>query len=445
MLQAISNWFRPAPPIPMKSKEEIQKQYPSYRWRILESTFLGYTTYYLVRNNFAPVSKEIGEALSYSRQDIADILTVTAISYGIGKFLMGALSDRSNPKKFMAVGLALTAILNFAFGFANHYWVHLILWGLNGLVQGMGWPPCGRSLGHWYSVSERGRTFAFWNIAHNIGGGIVGVLAARSAYYFGWQYAFFIPGVIALIGAVYLYLRLVDTPQSEGLPPVEEYNRDYPPKDPEDESSSEDHEKELSMKQLIVENVLLNKYIWLFAIINFFVYIIRYSLIDLGPTYLKEAKGADLKEGGDSTLILEFAAIGSTILMGWVSDKVGGRRGMVSLLCIVPIFFAFLGIIYNPPGRLWLDFLLFGVIGLFIYPPVMLLGVAGLDFTSKKAVGTAAGFIGFIGYLGRAASAKGLSWIVDHHSWNMALFAIAIATILAIFLLAFTWKMKPKG
>ncbi|TGN13189.1 MFS transporter [Leptospira ilyithenensis] len=441
MLQAILNWFRPASPISLKPIQEIKEAYPRYRWRILESTFLGYTTFYLVRNNFSPVSKEIGEALSYSRQDIGDILAVTAITYGLGKFIMGALSDRSNPGKFMTVGLVLTAILNFSFGFTNHYWVHLVLWGLNGLVQGMGWPPCGRSLGHWYSVSERGKTFAFWNIAHNIGGGLVGVIASYSASYFGWQYAFFIPGVIALIGAAYLYLRLVDTPQSVGLPPIEEFNQDHPP----EEKKNEDHEKELSTKELILHNVLLNKYIWLFSIANFFVYIIRYSLIDWGPTYLKEVKGANLESGGISTLVLEFGGIGSTLLMGWISDKAGGRRGMVSLLCIIPIFFAFLGIIYNPPGNIMIDFILFGIIGLFIYPPVMLLGVAGLDFTSKKAVGTAAGFIGLFGALGRTAQGKGLGWLVDHYSWNEALAAIVVATVFAILLLSFTWRLKPRG
>jgi hypothetical protein len=38
----------------------------------------------------------------------------------------------------------------------------------------MGWGPCGRSLGHWYSIRERGTVFAFWNIAHNVGGALTG-------------------------------------------------------------------------------------------------------------------------------------------------------------------------------------------------------------------------------------------------------------------------------
>ena len=140
---------------------------------------------------------------------------------------MGSLSDRANPRKFMATGLFLTGIINFAFGGIGIYWVHLLLCTLNGFVQGMGWPPCGRSLGHWYSLKERGSIFAVWNISHNIGGGLAGIMAAYAASNYGWEAAFYFPGAIALIGSAYLFWRLRDTPQSVGLPPIEEYRNDF--------------------------------------------------------------------------------------------------------------------------------------------------------------------------------------------------------------------------
>ena len=186
---------------------------------------------------------------------------------------------------------------------------------------------------------------------------------------------------------------------------------------------------------------------------NFFVYIVRYSMLVWGPTYLREIKGATLAGGGLAILIIEFGGIPSTLLMGWFSDKVGGRRGMVSLLCMIPIFAAFAGIYLNPPGNLLLDMTFLAIIGFFIYPPVMLLGVYGLDLTSKKAVGTAAGFIGLFGYVGRTVQAKGFGWIVDHYGdlyglevgWNLVISAILGSTLLAIILLSFTWNIKPKA
>ena len=93
----------------------MERLYPKFRWRILESTFIGYATFYFVRNNLPVVSKEMGQALGYSKGQIGDMLALTAIAYGIGKFVMGAWSDRSNPRYFMPLGLLLTAALQLRF------------------------------------------------------------------------------------------------------------------------------------------------------------------------------------------------------------------------------------------------------------------------------------------------------------------------------------------
>ncbi len=450
MLDWIKRFYAPAPHVDRIAEDKIDQTYKRYRWSTMESTFMGYVMFYLVRNNLSTVSKDIGSALAYDHSMIGNILALSAISYGIGKFFMGSLSDRSDPRKFMATGLLLSGLVNFAFGGMEVYWIHLTLWSLNGFIQGMGWPPCGRSLGHWYSLRERGSMFAIWNVATNVGGGLAGIMAAYAASSFGWQAAFYFPGTIALLGAAYLYWRLRDTPQSLGLPPIEEYKNDYTELEKKEGLK---HEKELSTRELFVDNILKNKLLWIVASANFFVYVVRYSMLDWGPMYLREIKGATLMNGGAAILFIEFGAIPSTLLMGWLSDRLGGRRGMVSLLCMVPILFAFYGLYANPPGHLNFDMAMLAIIGFFIYPPVMLLALSGLDLTSKKAVGTAAGFIGLFGYIGRSAQAKGFGWMVDHFGaiygletgWNIVIFSILASTVMGIILLAFTWKIKPRA
>jgi len=429
--------FRPAAHVVRLPDEQVRRLYPKFRWRILESTFIGYAVFYFVRNNLPVVSKEMGQALHYSKSQIGDLLALTAIAYGLGKFILGAWSDRSNPRYFMPAGLLMTALCNFAFGAVSSYPTHLFLWTLNGLAQGMGWAPCGRSLGHWYSVRERGTVFAFWNIAVNVGGGLTGLIAAYSTAWMGWRSAFYVPGILAVLCAVYLLVRLRDTPQSVGLPPIEEYRNDYP------EIGKGNREAELGTRELLLHYVLKNRYIWLFAAANFFVYLSRYSMLDWGPTYLKEVKHASLEQGGFSTAIYEFGGIFSTMLMGWLSDKSGGRRGMITVVCMIPVFLAFAGILYAPPGMLWLNLTLFGIVGFFIYPPVMLLPVMGLDFTSKKAIGTTAGFIGMFGYLGRTVQGKLLGTLAEKYGWNASFYAILISTFLGIAILCWTWKLKP--
>jgi OPA family glycerol-3-phosphate transporter-like MFS transporter len=439
MLHNLLHWFKPAPPAPQRGAAEIARLYPPYRWRIFEAAFMAYAMFYLVRNNFAPVSKEIGAALHYDKAMIGDILAGTAIAYGLGKFVMGYFADRSDARKYVAVGMLLTAGLNFIFGATSNYTAHLLLWTLNGFVQGMGYGPCTRGLSHWYSAKERGTIFGVWNVSHNVGGGIAGLLAAQCAQHWGWQSAFYVPGIIATIGAVYLFWRMRDTPQSVGLPAVEEYKNDWPP------DEKEAHERELGFKEMFLKYILPNKMLWVLALANVFVYIVRYSMVDWGPTYLKEVKGASLVEGGFSTTVIEFAGAAGMLSMGWISDKFGGRRGRVSLFAMIPLLIAFCAILIVPAEMLWLDMVLFAVIGFFIYVPVMFSGVMSLDLTSKKAVGTAAGFVGFFGYVGRVIQGKGLGWMSQHYGWNAALWSIVICTVIAMVLLAFLWNVRPRG
>lgn len=449
VFSAIGRFFATEPHIERLPEEEVRRQYPKYRMRVMESTFIGYAMFYLVRNNVSVVTKDLEHVLHYNDQMLGNILAITAISYGIGKFFMGAASDRSNPRKFMAAGLLATGLCNLAFGWIPSYYMHLFLWGLNGLFQGMGWPPCGRSMGHWYSEKERGLTFSIWNTSHNVGGGLAGVLAAWSVSHIGgWQYAFIIPGVLSIAGAVYAYIRLVDTPQSVGLPPIEEFKADG-----SGVKQSEEAERELTWKELFLDNVLLNRLVWLLAIANFFAYISRYSMLDWGPKYLQEVKGATRGHGGLAVLALEFGGIPSTILLGWVSDLAKGRRGMVATICMVPIIVAFTTILLTPPGHLWLDMTMLVIVGLCIYPVINFIVIMALDATSKKAIGAAAGFIGLMGYLGRTALDTVFGGMLKHYkqvysieqAWDLVLYSIVGCTVIAFIMLAFTWNLRPKS
>jgi len=441
----MKRFLAPPPHAPRLPEEIVQKKYPAWRMQVLASTFFGYASFYLVRNNLSTVAKDVGAALSYDKAMMGDILGASALAYGFGKLFMGALSDQSDARKFMSLGLALTALCNFAFGQATDYSSQLFIWTLNGFIQGMGWAPCGRALGHWFAPHERGTTFAIWNISHNVGGGIAGIVAAYAAGHWGWQYALYVPGILALIGAVILYMSIIDTPESVGLPPIEEYKAAHA------KNTAQPTDEVPSLREILIQHVFTNKLLWLVAFANFFVYIARYSMLDWGPTYLREVKGATVEQGGWAVAMIEFGGIPSTILVGWFSDRLGGRRGMVSLLCMIPAVLAFLGIMYNPPGNLMIDLALLVLVGFCVYPPVMLLGVMALDIGGKRAVGAAAGFVGLLGYLGRTSQAKVFGSMVQSYTdasdvaggWNAVLMAIVGCAVLSVLLLLPMWKTQP--
>src|SRR5918996_4113257 len=174
--------LKPAAPAARVPDPEAAREYRRHRRSVFIGIFVGYAAYYLVRNNLALAIPDIlREYPQYSKAQLGTALTGLSISYGISKFLMGSVSDRSNPRYFLPLGLLLSCAVMFVSGSVKAIYASLALiiglQVLNGWVQGMGWPPCGKTMVHWFSTRERGRVVSFWNVAHNVGGALVASLA----------------------------------------------------------------------------------------------------------------------------------------------------------------------------------------------------------------------------------------------------------------------------
>ncbi|SHK06576.1 glycerol-3-phosphate transporter [Tepidibacter formicigenes] len=433
-------FFAPPPHIESLPQEKIDGAYKKYRIQQFASIYLGYAAYYLIRKNFAIASPYFINELGFSKAQIGFIASGLGIAYGLSKFIMGNISDRCNPRFFLATGLILSALVNICFGLTSSITLLFLLMILNGWFQGMGWPPCGRILAHWYSNKERGTKMAWWNTAHNVGGGLIAPLATFGiATFSGWKFGiFYFPAIICLAIAIFILLFTRDTPQSVGLPAIEEYMNDYP--EDIDKDSIKDNERELSAKEILFNYVLNNKYVWAIAIANIFVYLVRYGVMDWVPTYLTEVKGFNPEDSRLAFFFFEFAAIPGTIIVGWISDKVfKGRRAPVGIFCMIGVAFAVLA--YWLSTSPLLINIAVASIGALIYGPVMLIGVAALDYVPKKAAGTAAGFTGLFGYLGGSVLANfAIGLIVDKVGWNGGFIFLLASCILAIVFLAFTWN-----
>src|SRR6516164_8470241 len=272
-------WLKPAPFAAPLPAAEVDHTYRRLRRQVFIGIFAGYAAYYLVRNNLALAIPDIlREYPQYSKTALGSALTGLSIAYGVSKCLVGSVSDRSNIKYFLPLGLLLSSAIMAAFGLVPALSTSLALIAvvqvMNGWVQGMGWPPCGKTMVHWFSTRERGLTVSVWNTAHNIGGALVATFAlAGVALFHDWQAKFYFNALIAALVAIAVYFLLEDTPQSRGLPPVEEYRNDFPP------DYSEADERTLGFRAILFTAVLSNRYLWAIAVANAFCYFVRYGVV----------------------------------------------------------------------------------------------------------------------------------------------------------------------
>lgn len=436
----ISQLYKPAPFIDRLPVEQIDSAYKRYRSQMLCTIFVGYAGYYLVRSNINLAKPYLISELGFTKGDVGLLASALTIAYGLSKFLMGNVSDRCNPRYFLASGLILSGVINLVFGFLPSLTFMVIFWSFNGWFQGMGWPPCGRTMVHWFSDRERGTKMAIWNLAHNVGGMLAPLIASYSIIVFGsWKSAFYIPAVLAIATGFMVLIFLRDTPQSVGLPAIEEFKNDYP------STAVEDRERELSGSEILFKYVLNNKFLWIFAGANVMVYIVRYGVLNWAPTYLTEVKGYSITNSAWQSSLYELAGIPGMLFSGWASDKLfHGRRAPVMVYSMSLVAGAVLLYWLNPKGNYMLDSVALISIGFLIYGPVMLIGVAACDLVPKKAVGTAAGLTGLFGYLGATAAELGIGNIVQHFGWNMGFSVIIGAAVLSIFLLVMTWNVHDR-
>lgn len=428
--------FLPAPHIKrLEDPKEIQHRYKYWRIRIFYSIFIGYALYYFTRKSFTYAIPGLMADLGLDKGQIGILASILAITYGISKFVSGIIGDRINPRYMMAFGLILTAICNIFFGLSSSMLLFCLFWGLNGWFQGFGWPPCARFLTQWYSHSERGSWWSSWNVSHNLGGFLIAWIIGFVLQYAGWRYAMFFPGAICILGGLFLINRLRDTPESLGLPPIEEYRNDSV-----DKIEAESLTEKASTKTILIDFIFKNPYMWLLAFAYFFVYLVRTGMNDWTALFLIESKGYSVVAANGCVSLFEVGGLFGSLAAGWGSDRLfNARRGPVNVLFSMSMFIVIALFWCVPPGFLIFDYILMFFIGFAIFGPQLMIGMAAAELSHKQAAATSTGFVGLFAYIGAAVAGYPIGMITEIWGWNGFYAALLACCIIAILLLLPMW------
>ncbi|TKU46226.1 phosphoglycerate transporter PgtP, partial [Citrobacter sp. wls757] len=412
--------FKAGPAANKVPAEKVQETYGRYRIQALLSVFIGYLAYYIVRNNFTLSTPYLKEHLDLSATQIGLLSSCMLIAYGISKGIMSSLADKASPKVFMACGLVLCAIVNVGLGFSTGFWIFAALVVFNGLFQGMGVGPSFITIANWFPRKERGRVGAFWNISHNVGGGIVAPIVGAAFAILGsehWQSAsYIVPAGVAVLFAFIVLILGKGSPRQEGLPALEQMM-------PEEKvvlnSRHTDQAPEnMSAFQIFCTYVLRNKNAWYVSLVDVFVYMVRFGMISWLPIYLLTEKHFSKEQMSIAFLFFEWAAIPSTLLAGWLTDKLfKGRRMPLAMICMALIFVCLIG--YWKSESLLMVTIFAAIVGCLIYVPQFLASVQTMEIVPSFAVGSAVGLRGFMSYIFGASLGTSLFGVmVDKMGWH---------------------------
>jgi OPA family sugar phosphate sensor protein UhpC-like MFS transporter len=381
------------PSEPITDPNEVQKKYSRLRWQVFLSATIGYGLYYVCRLSLNVIKKPIVDAGVLSEGELGMIGSGLFITYAVGKLCNGFLADRSNIRRFMSIGLLVTALINLVLGFTTSFGFFLVLWALNGWAQSMGAAPCVVALSRWYGNKERGSFYGFWSSSHNIGEALTFIATSAIVATFGWQWGFKGAGLIGLVGFAIVALFMRDTPQSQGLPSIAEYKGDIAP-----ETKSEESGKSVGELQKMV---LKNPAIWMLALASAFMYISRYAVNSWGIFYLEAEKGYTNLEASAIISISSVCGIIGTISSGFVSDVLfKGKRNAPAVIFGLMNILGLVLFMYGPKSMDAVSMVIFGLaIGALI---CYLGGLMATDVAPKGASGAALGVVGIASYIGAA-------------------------------------------
>jgi len=478
---------------------QTQKRFDRWQWYTILMSMVIYAIYYFVRKNFSIAMPGLTAEYGISNTSFGVIIAIGSLVYGFSRFVNGFVVEKVSTKLFMAIGLVLCAAANFCFGFGVDLsylitGVHegpqvvnmlVLIMGitiiLNQYFQGFGYPPCARMLPHWIHPSQLATKMSIWNTSHSIGaclavlfcglimtnmgadmsgdssivariaenlaGSIKGWdgltaddqnarIMAYAAHYGAWRWCFLIPGCVALAGAVLAVLALKDDPTKVGLPEIEGTQT----------GMSEKSKEKGNHKAFLKHMVFRNKWVWMMATANFFVYILRMGVLDWGPKFLTEDRGMDIKGASWSVAFFELTAIVGMVVAGRVTDLVfKGKAHRTCFFCMIGSVL-FLGIFSLAPGLPTAVSIVFlALAGFCIYGPQALIGIGVANLATKEASATANGLTGILGYVGSSLSAIIVGLIADHFGWKWVFITFLVVGCIGIVNFIVMWSAPRDG
>lgn len=415
-----------------------KQSYRYWRVRIMYATILGYSAFYIVRQNFSMALPSMSLEMGYDTVDLGWVASWFSFVYGAGRFINGYFSDKSNARYFMTFGLLASATISVFMSFGSSLAFFGFCWALNGWFQSMGWPPASRLVTHWFTPKELGTKWALLGSSHQIGAAIATLLTLYLVTNYTWREAFYVPAVLVIFMALFVFNRIRDTPKTVGLPPVEEYKGHMDHYDPKS--------YERITRKEVVELVFKNKMVWYVALANMCLYVPRFGVFTWSPMFLTQFKGASMSTAAFQTIGFEAAGLAGGLMAGWLSDRFfGAQRGPVGAGFLILLALSMAGLWLIPKGYWYLDALFLMLSGFLVYGPQVLVGVASADFASRRAIGVANGFTSVFGNIGAFIAGVGVGKLVKLYGWPGGFALFIVMSLAGAFFFSLTWKHNARG
>lgn len=314
--------------------------------------------------------------------------------------------------------------------------VFAILWFLNGLAQGFGWPPCGKVLRKWFEPSQFGTWWAVLSCSMNLAGTLGPIIATLVAASYSWRSTLSMSGLICVAASVVCLMLIKNEPSDVGLK-----NIDEGPKKGKKGSGASD---ETTLKEF-----LLSPYLWLLCTGYLVVFGVKTCCTDWGQLFLIQDKGQSALIGSSYMSALEIGGLIGSILAGFLSDRAVAKAGLkthgsprhtllLSMMAgIVGSMFLFRITVTPGSPKVWI-LILGAIFGFCSYGPIALFGVIANESAPSNFCGTSHAIVALSANVGGFLAGLPFSTVAKYYGWDAAFWVaemICLAVTIIFFLL----------
>ena len=274
------------------------------------------------------------DALHISHTQAGLLITLTAAIRMGGALASGVLAPRYGSRSMIVAGSVAVGLSMILLGFAGNYGMTLVAAVVMGIGSGVTLTPMMGLLSAWFRMRDRGLAAGLaasgGSIAYIIAGVLVPVLTGAS-WEDGWRHSWQLFGVMVLVVAVISLLFVRERPDE--------------PLEPDRPSAS-------PTRTAWPVEAFRHPAVWLITMIAFTSGWAQNLFTTFFGLYLTQDHGVSLSTVGQLVVLIGTLSIGSGVLWGWMSDKLGRGQAfaysfMVQgcsfvLLALVPGFVSFL-------------------------------------------------------------------------------------------------------
>jgi sugar phosphate permease len=383
------------------------------RWIVLGLAWAALTISTVCRLAWGSVAISVSQSFELPIAALGVFATAFYLGYVASNVVGGLATDVFGGRRALTISLIGLALATFGFGYTPSLVVGLCLQALMGLTAGADYSAGVKLVSVYFPSHERGRAIGLFMSASSSAVIFTNAILPSVVATYGWRNAYYCLGIAVLIVAI-LCMCIIREPRTTSEIEPRLGAADFLQR-----------VKPIATANFVLLSIAGCGAFW--GTLGFMAWAI--------PLMVK-GHALTTVQAGFVIAIAGAAGLLSKLLIGWLSDQLGGRRKVLSVLSFA--FFAIILIVFGQLRTLTAFQIVAPLIGIgaFVYSPLLVAMVA--EEAGPRLAGSAAGIANAVWQLGSAMAPAAVGIIFQWtQSVSVSFATLAAGPLLAVVLMLF--------